>query len=108
MEPYGRGLLVVARERMRVRRLALRTEQAYLDWIRRYIAFHGRRHPRELGAPDAEAFLTCLAVQRKVAAATQDQALQALLFFIAMSTGSTCHGWKMLPGLADRSVSRSC
>jgi site-specific recombinase XerD len=74
------GLLAVAREKMRTRHLALRTEQAYLQWLRRYIVFHNRRHPRELGAPEVEQFLTYLAVHRKVSAATQNQALQALLF----------------------------
>ena len=74
------GLLAVAREKMRTRHLALRTEQAYLQWLRRYVLFHNRRHPRELGAPQVEQFLTYLAVHRKVSAATQNQALQALLF----------------------------
>jgi integron integrase len=73
-------LLAVAREKMRTRHLALRTEQAYLQWLRRYIGFHNRRHPRELGAAEVEQFLTYLAVHRKVSAATQNQALQALLF----------------------------
>jgi integron integrase len=74
------GLLAVAREKMRTRHLALRTEHAYLQWLRRYLVFHGRRHPRHLGAPEVEQFLTHLAVHRKVSAATQNQALQALLF----------------------------
>jgi len=74
------GLLTVAREKMRTRHLALRTEHAYLQWLRRYLVFHGRRHPRHLGAPEVEQFLTHLAVHRKVSAATQNQALQALLF----------------------------
>jgi len=74
------GLLEVTREVIRARHLALRTEQAYLHWIRRYLAFHGRRHPRDLGAPALEAFLTHLAMEHKVSAATQNQALQALLF----------------------------
>jgi integron integrase len=74
------GLLALARERMRTRHLALRTEQAYLQWLERYVAFHGGRHPRALGAPAVEQFLTHLAVRRKVSAATQNQALQALLF----------------------------
>ena len=74
------GLLAVARERMRARHYALRTERAYLQWLKRYVAFHDRRHPRELGAPAVEQFLTHLAVVRKVSAATQNQALQALLF----------------------------
>lgn len=74
------GLFGVAREKMRTRHLALRTEQVYLQWIRRYVVFHKRRHPRELGAPEVEQFLTHLAVDRKVSAATQNQALQAVLF----------------------------
>jgi integron integrase len=78
--PHGRGLIAVTREKMRTRHFSLRSEQAYLHWIRRYIHFHGRRHPREMGAPQLEAFLTHLAVDAKVAASTQNQALQALLF----------------------------
>jgi integron integrase len=74
------GLFAAARERMRTRHFALRTEQAYLHWLRRFVAFHGRKHPRELGAPHVEQFLTHLAVHRKVSAATQNQAMQALLF----------------------------
>src|SRR5215472_12453845 len=79
-EPLA-SLFAAARERMRTRHLALRTEQAYLQWLRRYVDFHGGRHPRELGAGEVEQFLTHLAVHRKVSAATQNQALQALLFF---------------------------
>lgn len=74
------GLFAVAREKIRTRHLSLRTEQAYLHWLRRFIAFHGQRHPRELGATEVEQFLTFLAVRRKVSAATQNQALNALLF----------------------------
>jgi site-specific recombinase XerD len=73
-------LLALARERMRTRHLALRTEQAYLQWLERYVAFHDGRHPRTLGASEIEQFLTHLAVHRKVSAATQNHALQALLF----------------------------
>jgi integron integrase len=78
--PEGRGLFEVAREKIRTRHLALRTEQAYLHWIRRYVKFHARRHPREMGRMEVEAFLSHLAVDAKVAASTQNQALQALLF----------------------------
>jgi integron integrase len=74
------GLFAVARARMRTRHLALRTEQTYLQWIRRYVVFHERRHPRSLGAAEVERFLTHLAVQLKVSAPTQNQALQAILF----------------------------
>ena len=65
---------------MRTRHLAYRTEHHYLCWIRTYVTFHHRRHPRELGAPEVEQFLTHLAVHRKVGASTQNQALQASLF----------------------------
>jgi integron integrase len=74
------GLIAVSREKMMTRHLALRTEQAYVQWLRRFIVFHGRKHPREVGAAGVEQFLTHLAVERKVSAATQNQALQALLF----------------------------
>jgi integron integrase len=78
--PERRGLFEVAREKIRNRHLALRTEQAYLHWMRRYVRFHGRRHPSEMGMGEVETFLTHLAVEGKVAAATQNQALQAILF----------------------------
>src|ERR1700691_6746366 len=78
--PEGRGLFEVARERIRTRHLAFRTERAYLQWMRRYVKFHECRHPREMGPAEVEAFLTHLAVVAKVGASTQNQALQALLF----------------------------
>jgi hypothetical protein len=74
------GLLAVARGRMRLKHLSRLTEVTYLAWIRRYIVFHGRRHPREMGKAEVEAFLTYLAVERQVAPSTQNQALGALLF----------------------------
>ena len=74
------GLFETARRKIRTRHLSLRTEQAYLHWIRRYVKFHERRHPRDMGAAEVEAFLTDLAVRQKVSAATQNQALHALLF----------------------------
>jgi integron integrase len=73
-------LLAVARDKMRARHFSYRTEQAYIGWIRRFIVYHGRRHPRELGAAEVESFLTHLAVERRVAASTQNQALGAILF----------------------------
>jgi integron integrase len=85
--PEGRGLFEVARERMRTRHLALRTEQAYLQWMRRYVKFHHRRHPRDMGPAEVEAFLTHLAVGAKVSASTQNQALQALLFLCRQVLG---------------------
>ncbi len=73
-------LLDRVRERIRLKHYSIRTEQAYCDWIRRYVHFHGKRHPSGLGAAEVEAFLTSLAVQGKVAASTQNQAKSALLF----------------------------
>ncbi|WP_310451544.1 integron integrase [Sulfuritalea sp.] len=73
-------LLDQVREKLRVKHYAIRTEQTYVDWIRRYILFHDKRHPKEMGAADVEAFLTHLAVAGKVASSTQNQAKSALLF----------------------------
>lgn len=73
-------LLEQVRELIRIRHYSIRTEQAYLQWIRRYITFHGRRHPSELGAHELTAFLSDLAVRGNVAASTQNQALNAILF----------------------------
>jgi integron integrase len=73
-------LLDRVREALRVRHYSRRTEEAYVAWIRRYIFFHGKRHPAELSGPDVTRFLSALAVERHVAASTQNQALSALLF----------------------------
>lgn len=68
------------REAIRVRHYSRRTEDAYLGWIRRYILFHGKRHPAEMGAAEVAAYLSHLAVAREVSASTQNQALNALVF----------------------------
>jgi len=73
-------LLDEVRDRIRVKHYSLRTERAYVGWVRRFILFHDKRHPRDMGAPEVEAFLTHLAVAADVAAGTQNQALSALLF----------------------------
>ena len=73
-------LLDQVRGKLRVKHYSIRTEQTYVDWIKRYILFHGKRHPKDMGARDVEAFLTHLAVAGKVAASTQNQAKSALLF----------------------------
>jgi hypothetical protein len=73
-------LLDQVREAVRARHYSRRTEKAYIHWIKRYIFFHGKRHPAELGASEVTAFLTSLAVHDKVAASTQNHALSALLF----------------------------
>lgn len=73
-------LLDQVRETLRLKHYAYRTEQSYLDWITRYILFHDKRHPRDMGMPEIRAFLVHLAVEEHVAASTQTQALSALLF----------------------------
>ena len=78
--PAGPRLLDRVRDKIRLKHYSIRTEQAYLDWIRRFIRFHGKRHPISLGPLEVEAFLTDLAVARRVAASTQNQAKSALLF----------------------------
>ncbi|HWU67706.1 MAG TPA: integron integrase [Stenotrophobium sp.] len=73
-------LLARMRDELRLRHMSLRTEQSYLEWARRYILFHGKRHPKDMGAEELTAFLTHLAVERKTSASTQNQAKAALLF----------------------------
>ena len=73
-------LLDRLRGAIRLRHYSIRTEDAYADWARRFILFHGKRHPQDLGAAEVASFLTHLAVQRNVAASTQNQAKSALLF----------------------------
>ena len=73
-------LLTRVRGVLRLRRYSIRTEKAYVDWIRRFIRFHEMEHPEKMGAAEVKRFLTWLAVDRNVAAATQNQALNALIF----------------------------
>jgi integron integrase len=73
-------LLERARARMRAMHLSLRTEKAYLGWMRQFILFHGKRHPAEMGEVEINAFLTHLAVEKHVSASTQTQALCGLLY----------------------------
>lgn len=73
-------LLDIVRNKLRVKHYSIRTEQTYVDWIKRYIFFHDKRHPKDLGAQDVEAFLTHLAVAGQVSASTQNQAKSALLY----------------------------
>ena len=80
-------LLDRVRTAVRVRHYSRRTEQAYVDWIRRYILFHKKRHPSTMGAAEISAFLAWLAVQRRVSASTHNQALSALLFLYRQVLG---------------------
>jgi integron integrase len=78
--PQSPKLLDQVRDRLRVKHYSIRTETQYIQWIKRFILFHGKRHPKDMGAPEIEAYLTHLAVAGNVAAATQNQALSAILF----------------------------
>lgn len=78
--PQPPKLLDRLRHACRVRHLSIRTEDAYHDWAKRFILFHGKRHPDTMAEPEVNQFLTHLAVDRTVAASTQNQALSALLF----------------------------
>lgn len=73
-------LLAQLKESLRARHYSRRTEQAYCHWVKRFIFFHNVRHPKEMGEPEINAFLTSLAVKEKVSASTQNQALSALLY----------------------------
>lgn len=73
-------LLDEMRTALRRKHYSYRTEQTYIDWVRRYIHFHNLRHPREMGMPELNAFLTHLAINQNVSASTQNQALSAILF----------------------------
>ena len=89
-------LLERVRAKARTRRYSRRTEQAYVDWVRRFVKFHGRRHPSTMGEPEIAAFLTHLAVERRVSASTQNQALAALLFLYRHVLGT---GLDMIEGI---------
>ncbi|WP_281183017.1 site-specific integrase [Billgrantia gudaonensis] len=86
---------------MRVKRYSPRTEKTYCYWIRYFIRFHGVRHPASMGGPEVRAFLEHLAIQRHVAAATQNQALNAIVFLYRHVLESTCWA-KALPAYAAR------
>lgn len=73
-------LLEVVRQRIRLKHYSHRTEKSYIHWIRHFVRFQNRQHPKLLGKPEIESFLTYLAVERKVSASTQNQAFNALLF----------------------------
>jgi integron integrase len=73
-------LLDLVRNTIRLKHYSIRTERAYIDWVKRFILFHHKRHPASMGAPEIRAFLSYLAVEGRVAASTQTQALSALVF----------------------------
>ena len=73
-------LLDRMRHAIRVKHYSLRTEKSYVHWVRRYIFYHNKRHPQEMGEKEVESFLSHLAMNRRVSASTQNQALNALVF----------------------------
>ena len=75
------------RRAIRLRHFSIRTEESYVDWIKRFILFNGKKHPRDMGEPEVGRFLTHLVVERRVAASTQNQALNALVFLYKMVLG---------------------
>lgn len=101
-------LLDQVRARLRVRHYSLRTEQAYVGWIRRFILANGKRHPRELEGRHVEAFLTGLATRGRVAASTQNQALAALLFLYRDVLQVELPGWIRWFGPSGRDGCRWC
>lgn len=78
--PTPPKLLDQVRDKIRVKHYSIRTETQYLQWIKRFILFHGKRHPKDMGAAEVEAFLSHLVTEGNVSASTQNQALSALLF----------------------------
>lgn len=85
--PRQPKLLERMRIHLRTRHYSIRTEEAYLDWARRFILFHGKRHPQDMGAAEVEAFLSHLAVERQVSASTQNQAKSAILYLYKQVLG---------------------
>jgi len=85
-------LLDQVREAIRMRHYSLRTEEAYVSWIKRFILFHGKRHPLDMGGDEITGFLSALAVHQQVSASTQNQALCALLFLYRQVLGQNL-GW---------------
>ncbi|MGH7645927.1 MAG: phage integrase N-terminal SAM-like domain-containing protein, partial [Gemmatimonadales bacterium] len=90
--PRPLKLLAQVRQAIRTRHYSRRTEEAYVGWVRRYVRFHGTRHPAELGAAEVSAFLSSLAVEGRVSASTQNQALNAVLFLYRDALGQRL-GW---------------
>ncbi len=80
VEQQKKKLLDRIREKIRLKHYSLRTEESYVGWAKQYIFFHDKKHPETLGSRDIESFLTHLAIDRNVAASTQNQAFNALLF----------------------------
>ena len=100
-------LLEKVRSTIRVRHYSLRTEQAYIHRIRRFILFHNKRHPDEMGEPEITAFLSYLAVNRNVSASTQNQALSTILFLYQKVLDRKLEWLDDVAGPGDHNICRS-
>ncbi len=78
--PKGKKLLDQYRDQIRIKQYSPRTEKTYIHWVREYILFHNKRHPKEMGIPEINQFITHLVVERKASASTQNQAVSGILF----------------------------
>ena len=88
-------LLDIVREKIRFKHYSIKTEQSYVGWIKRYILFHNKRHPKEMGKVEIEQFLTYLAVEKKVSPTTQNQAFSAILFLYKEVLGIDMRDWNI-------------
>jgi Phage integrase, N-terminal SAM-like domain len=101
-------LLDQLRQQIRYLHYSLRTEEAYVYWVKKFIYFHHQRHPRDMGQVQVEAFLTHMALERKVSVSTHRQALSALLFCTRRCWALSCLGWMSWRGLCRKSVFLWC
>jgi len=88
-------LLDIVRDKIRFKHYSIKTEQSYVGWIKRYILFHHKRHPIEMGKMEIEQFLTWLAVEQKVSPTTQNQAFSAILFLYKEVLGIDMSSWNI-------------
>jgi len=95
-------LLEIVSDKIRLRHYSYQTEKSYIGWIKRYIFFHNKKHPKDMGKIEIEAFLTHLAVDKKVAPSTQNQAFNALLFLYEQALEiSKKHNETFIPNECD-------
>jgi hypothetical protein len=106
--PQPRKLLDHVRDVLRVNHYSVRTEEAYVGWIRRFILYHNKKHPREMGALEVELYLTHLAVGEKVSTNTQKQALNALVFLYHRVLQKPLGQFAIFRDRRSRSVGRLC
>ena len=106
MEPARPRLLEQVRQTIRLKHYSPRTEESYMHWIKRFILFHNKRHPKDMSVKEVEQFLTHLAVNRRVSPSTQNQALSAILFLYQKVLKIEIPGSKMLNALNERNTFR--